>query len=340
MENNNIMEKLLQDGKQVSDSVKDDVSKKKTKTDAWMEEVRLVTAKYKVYIVIGLVFICLLLLFWIPNSSDKLKDSKDFYAQTNTKLNSIWRDIETAKQDMDYLCDDTNWIISNESAFIKCLNWQEECSLPETWKTWTGNSIEDYNTKIPLSYLQLHSLYSKKMPVDEKIVLKNLNEYLIKQDISWTDRSRVGDILRIEIWDPEAVAYGVNKDKSKLFQVSVDVEIEFATVDDLVDFLYNVEKKLIEDRADSKWEIIKNSENRILYKIQSVSYDIVTNDEPQITDISMIAYYYYDEKFDGKSECNDSEISSDNDTEKTVDTPDNKNNNSFFQRIIKKIKRQ
>jgi hypothetical protein len=34
-----------------------------------------------------------------------------------------------------------------------------------------------------------------------------------------------------------------------------------------------------------------------LYKIQAVSYDIVTNDEPQITEISMIAYYYYDEKF-------------------------------------------
>jgi hypothetical protein len=34
----------------------------------------------------------------------------------------------------------------------------------------------------------MHSLYNKKMPVDEKAVLKNLNEYLIKQDISGNDR--------------------------------------------------------------------------------------------------------------------------------------------------------
>jgi hypothetical protein len=68
--------------------------------------------------------------------------------------------------------------------------------------------------------------------------------------------------------------------------VSVDVEIEFDTVKDLVEFLYNVEKKMVNDAKD-----------RILYKIQSVSYDVVSNDEPQVTDISMVAYYYYDEKF-------------------------------------------
>ena len=76
--------------------------------------------------------------------------------------------------------------------------------------------------------------------------------------------------------------------------VTVDVEIEFSTVNDLTDFLHNVEKKLIQ-----------NSEDRILYKIQAVSYDIVTNDEPQITDISMIAYYYHDERFDDQVACSD-----------------------------------
>lgn len=143
-----------------------------------------------------------------------------------------------------------------------------------------------YELDIPLSYLQLHSLYNRKMPVDEKVVLKNLNEYLIKMDISWWDRSKVWDILRIEIWDPEAV-----KDWDEhFFQVPVDVEIEFSTVNDLVEFLYNVEKKMID-----------NSNDRILYKIQAVSYDIVANDEPQITDISMIAYYYHDEKFNDRT---------------------------------------
>jgi hypothetical protein len=54
--------------------------------------------------------------------------------------------------------------------------------------------------------------------------------------------------------------------------------------------------------------MIDNREDRILYKIQTVSYDVVSNDEPQITDISMIAYYYHDENIDDQAECgNDSD---------------------------------
>jgi hypothetical protein len=60
----------------------------------------------------------------------------------------------------------------------------EQClALPEGWKQTTEDGVE-YNYSVPLSYLQTHSLYSVKMPVDEKKVLKNLNEYLIKEDIS------------------------------------------------------------------------------------------------------------------------------------------------------------
>jgi hypothetical protein len=39
-----------------------------------------------------------------------------------------------------------------------------------------------------------------------------------------------------------------------------------------------------------------------LYKIQSVSYDIISSDEPQVTDISMLAYYYHDERFENLDE--------------------------------------
>ena len=147
-----------------------------------------------------------------------------------------------------------------------------------------------YDLSIPLSYLQTSSLWNEKMPVDEKRVLRNLNEYLIKQDITWNDRRRVWDILKINIGDPEPVEWW----DDHFFMVTVDVEIEFSTVNDLTDFLHNVEKKLIQ-----------NSEDRILYKIQAVSYDIVTNDEPQVTDISMIAYYYHDERFDDQVACSD-----------------------------------
>ena len=189
---------------------------------------------------------------------------------------------------MEYLCDETDGILSNEQALKSCLDNKNKCSiLPESWKEWTEDDA-NYNLSVPLSYLQVNSLYNEKMPVDEKRVLKNLNEYLIKQDISWGDRKKVWDILKINIWDPESVEWWADH----FFKVSVDVEIEFDTVGDLTWFLYNVEKKMIDDRED-----------RILYKIQSVSYDVVSNDEPQITDISMIAYYYHDENIDNQAEC-------------------------------------
>ena len=125
------------------------------------------------------------------------------------------------------------------------------------------------------------------MPVDEKKVLKNLNEYLIKQDITWGSRTRVWDILKISIGDPNSV----RRWDDHFFQVPVDITVEFSTISDLTWFLYNVEKKMV-----NRWE------DRILYKIQSVSYDIISSDQPQVTDIKMLAYYYHDERFENLDE--------------------------------------
>jgi len=93
----------------------------------------------------------------------------------------------------------------------------------------------------------------------------------------------------------------------------------------LTGFLHNVEKKLIND-----------SEDRILYKIQSVSYDIVTNDEPQKTDISMIAYYYHDDKFNDEKECSEELENSSNVNDDEEDDYDNSDSGSFLKKIFKK----
>ena len=323
MENNEIMQRLLQDDKQNS-TTKSETPATKSNGDKEipMSRIRVVTAKYKVYIILLVIFICLLLLIYIPNAKDSLKASRSSYQQVNSQLDSLKNDIRLAEEDMVYLCDDTNGVVKNEAALGKCLNEKSNCtSLPESWKTWSWDEMK-YDLSIPLSYLQLHSLYNKKMPVDEKRVLKNLNEYLVKQDISWTDRRRVWDILRIEIGDPEEVKAWDNH----FFKVTVDVEIEFETIDDLIGFLYNVEKKLID-----------KSEDRILYKIQTVSYDIVTNDEPQVTDISMMAYYYHDDRFDDKAECDQTDNSESN-HESDEDIDDLWDSGSIFDKIFSKLK--
>lgn len=285
MENKEIMDRLLQEDKPIS-NIKDDVSLARENWGSSISKIRRVTAKYKLYIIILVILICCFLFFWLPDIKDKLKSSKSNYDTISQQITNLERDIKDAEDDINYLCDDTDWVIKNEEALKACLNKKSGCaSLPQKWKNleWDGEGDNlDENVKIPLSYLQLQSLYNEKMPVDEKRVLKNLNEYLIKQNISWWDRAVVWEILTINIWDPEPIWW----EDSHFFKVSVDVEIEFDTVKDLVEFLYNVEKKMVNDAKD-----------RILYKIQSVSYDVVSNDEPQVTDISMVAYYYYDEKF-------------------------------------------
>ena len=314
MENNEIMQRLLQDDKPSSSSRNSWVTEKQgNDKDTSISRIRIVTAKYKVYIVLLLIFIAALIFKFIPNANTDYNTSKETYSQAEVQLNDVEKNIEIANNDMKYLCDESYWVIANEETLKKCLNEDEDCNtLPESWKKWEWDD-STYDFSIPLSYLQLHSLYNKKMSVDEKRVLKNLNEYLIKKEIEWWDRNKVWDILRIEIGDPEPV----NKWDDHFFQVTVDVEIEFSTVDDLFCFRYTIEKKLID-----------NWEDRILYKIQTVSYDIVTKDEPQVTDIEMIAYYYHDEKFNDKVECaeNRPNNNSNTDSDEDLDSEDNQNN--------------
>lgn len=330
MENKEIMQRLLQDDDSSKTSVKEEINAMKNRDwEISMSRIRVVTAKYKVYIVLLAIFIFALLISYIPNTKDDYKSHMDSYDQVKTQLTNVKRDIENAKADTNYLFD----IVSNEKALKECLNSDRGCSsLPEWWlSTWNDFKL---SSLVPLSYLQMHSLYNKKMPVDEKAVLKNLNEYLIKQDISGNDRWRVGEILRIEIWDPEYVNWW----DEHFLQVPVDVKIEFTTVDDLIGFLYNVEKRLID-----------NTEDRILYKIQAVSYDVVSKDEPQVTDVSMIAYYYHDEKFNDVDEnaaiLNSNKIDNENDNKDSKSADESENldksddSDSVFQEIFKNFKK-
>lgn len=323
MENNEIMERLLQDDKDTKSSWKHSSSKSYSNWEIQTSRIRVVTAKFKVYIVLLLLLLAILWVNYIPKENNKLDTNSAAYDQANAQLKNIENDIKIAKDDMDYLCSSTDGIVNNEESLKTCLNEREGClSLPTSWKKWPEDDMH-YDLSVPISYLQLNSLWNEKMPVDEKRVLKNLNEYLIKQDISWNDRTRIWDILKISIGDPEQVEWW----EDHFFMVTVDVEIEFSTVNDLTGFLYNVEKKMVDNRED-----------RILYKIQSVSYDIVTNDEPQVTDISMIAYYYHDERFDDMEECGNN--ASENKKEKNDNEDSNSANSDWFlQGIFNKFKK-
>lgn len=114
------------------------------------------------------------------------------------------------------------------------------------------------------------------MIIDEKKILRNLDQYLIKEDPSEGTSSRNGMILGIEIGDPQA-----SEINSKLQELPLSVTIEFDTKDNLVSFVKNIEQN-----------IITVAEDRIWYTIKEINYDMMTYDQQQESTIELIAYYF------------------------------------------------
>ena len=98
MENNEIMDRLLQEDKPASD-IKNDVLLAKQDWESSITKIRRVTAKYKLYIVILFIFIILFLIFWIPNTNDKLKSSKSAYDTANIEFSNFEISLEKIKLD-------------------------------------------------------------------------------------------------------------------------------------------------------------------------------------------------------------------------------------------------
>jgi hypothetical protein len=249
------------------------------KEEVLVSEMRIITARYKVYAVI------ILLLFlrgWMdlrPKMSQSHTSAHSTYTQTQTQLQTLQTQKTAAQRDKAYVDE----IEAMQPALETCLNQEDTTactSLPDSWNVeYKGKIVKDFS--VPLSYLQLNSLYNPKMPIDEKKVLRNLNEYLIREGGVQGVNAKNGDINRISIGDATPV-----QGSAVFFSVPIELSIDFDRVGDLISFVRNVEKKLITVPQD-----------RILYKIQEVGYDIVASSEPQTTNISMIAYYYHDPKF-------------------------------------------
>ena len=287
MENNEIMQRLLQEDPHSDKKSDNKITQTYNSGEIPMSKIRVVTAKYKLFIVILLIIIVIFWIIKIPKSNRDYDSTKNRYQELQTQLSSINIQIKEAKDNDNFRQE----IEKNEEAIANCVNNTRTCvQLPDNLKRQTWSGERDYSYAIvPVSYLQVHSLYAPKMAVDEKRILRNLNEYLIKQEFWGKPKERVWEIMRISIWDP-AVIY--NSDQH-FFEVPLNVTIKFENIDWLMGFLENIEKKIID-----------TAEDRILYKVQAVTYDIIANDEPQTTDIEILAYYYYDEKFEKTDEEN------------------------------------
>jgi hypothetical protein len=111
MENKELMERLLQDDKSSKTTEKAEwaTTAKAKAGENSISRIRVVTAKYKVYIVLLLIFIALLGLNYIPSAKDDYRVSQGAYDQIRAQLSEIERWIKDAEIDMDYLCNSENW---------------------------------------------------------------------------------------------------------------------------------------------------------------------------------------------------------------------------------------
>ena len=225
---------------------------------------RVVTAKYQVYVII-------LLILWVLLWSKYLPDAYAYYRSVQTNYQQKQTELINLKQKIEQLTQDKLQLLNlNKYAdqILVCVNEKRECSaLPDNLKS---------NLWPAVSYLQMGNLSSEKMKIDEKKILKNLDQYLIKNNPAVKVSTPNGQIEEIEIWEPEPVA----KD-SVFFKLPIKIKVTFSDKDDLISFVDNIERF-----------IIPNAEDRILYQIDEVSYDMMAYDETQTTEIQLSAYYF------------------------------------------------
>lgn len=275
-----LMDSLLENQKTATYISEEDLNPEANR----ITEIRVVNAKYKVYVII-------LLILWTIVGTTYLPDAKAEYDNTVSAHDSKVQQLASLKQTFNSystLEKARVWIDKVTDRIVECVNdtskdEQEECKASIlTGELWI--LADQFNTVV--SYLQMGDLNSEKMVIDEKKVLKNLDRYLTR-NIPWDNRStQNGTIWGIHIWEPKVVKHievwdGDKKRSFNLNSAPIEAEIVFENKDDLITFVDNIEQYIIQEKED-----------RILYTIDEVSYDIMQYDEKQSTKVSLTAYYF------------------------------------------------
>lgn len=237
---------------------------------------RVVHLRYRFYAVWVLVLILLvifkLLLPWL----DKLKAEKANIENAKLELANI-EAREYAYQNNKWLVED---IQSYENKLIYCVNREEWClELPEDIQ-------KDF--AIARSYILTYDLNDKKMDVDERKIIENIDAILLKSDFLSNNSLTNWTITKISIWDKTLDGW--------LYKVPVELHITFENKEALLSFINNVERYVPEDNT-----------MRILYKIDKITYDIVNSDESQDTVIYMNLFYYEEENSNENTETTEEE---------------------------------
>lgn len=226
---------------------------------------RVVGVRYKFYTVILLLLVFILWYNYILPSYDEYEYTKVELLNTEQQLSDFL--VKKAKYESNIWLVDT--IKNLEPQVINCVNTLEWCTeLPDIVKN---------NFSVVRSYLLLTWMVNNKMSVDEKKILANIDGFLLKRDSLSESVISNWVLNKVVIWEKEQF-------NENLYFVPIELSITFTDKDGLMSFIDNAEKR-----------IPFQEDYRILYKIDTINYDIVNHDEPQESSIFMY-WYFYDNK--------------------------------------------
>lgn len=215
--------------------------------------------KYKIY---AFVLILIWLRFWgvLDDRMAIVEGIKVEIADTENQIQlldvKIKNDIENKK---------IVWLAKeNYDQIVNCINKRLCDGIT------TNKEVEKNLWNLRTFYLT-NKLEASKMSLDQKLVLKAIDDYLLKRD-----GESIGQIQSITYGDQ----VDVNKDK-KIFKLPINVQVEFFNKDDFVQFILNTEKYL--DPA---------LKYRVLFKIVSMNYNIANYESLQKVTMMMEVFYY------------------------------------------------
>lgn len=221
---------------------------------------RVVNIRYRLYFLILLVIGFLFTYYLALPAWTQFSSTRADYSALTTQVSSF--DVKKKEMEADKVL--IGKMQGQESLIVSCLNSKVACKEIDP-------AIRD-NFSFARSYIQLNNLSTPRAMINEKILLANINEYLLK-DVSGLRNGQLNDI---HIGEPKNF-------EENLYVVPVRLSVDFDNKDAFLSFVDNVEKK-----------ILSNAQYRVLYKIMDVSYDITHYAEKQTVDISLNAYYYQD----------------------------------------------
>lgn len=161
----------------------------------------------------------------------------------------------------------------NISDIVDCINLDVACGQL--------NDIVMQDLDVIKDYLQLQNLNSEKMPINERKILRNINEFLLQKNPFEAGLNYNAQLNSLRIGERERFQWQIS-------YVPLELDITFENKDGLMSFINNVERKLYAIKEE--WTV--STDYALLYKIQSINYDVVNYNQTQDVLIEMNLYFY------------------------------------------------